>query len=159
MPTFIPVQPRLAAIVRADASGELTIAGTSHPLIAAGTTQLRSGIIARCAAIGRQIGRPVRLTVTDVNDSYQLAIHPDAFVQVLNPDGTIDDVLQNAPRNIAESPCRQCWRPQPLNNRYCTMCGIKNPHDACIPPQHPLDYPQVSAAPATGRNQESTGSP
>lgn len=76
MPTFIPALPRLSAIVRADASGELTINGTSRPLIAADAARLRAGIIARCAAIGRQVGRPVRLSVVDVTGTYQLGIHP-----------------------------------------------------------------------------------
>ena len=129
MPTFIPAQPRLSAIVRTDASGELTISGTSRPLIAADTARLRAGIIARCAAIGRQVGRPVRLTVVDVDGTYQLGIHPDAFVQILNPDGTVEDAPGSAPRIIGDSPCRHCGKPQPLHHNYCTLCGTKSPHD------------------------------
>ncbi|HWU45755.1 MAG TPA: hypothetical protein VN133_03240 [Humibacter sp.] len=129
MPTFIPAQPRLSAIVRADASGELTISGTSRPLIAVDTARLRAGIIARCAAIGRQVGRPVRLSVVDVDGTYQLGIHPDAFVQILNPDGTVDELLDSAVRIIGDSPCRHCGKPQSLRNNYCTLCGIKSPHD------------------------------
>lgn len=91
MPTFIPALPRLSAIVRADASGELTINGTSRPLIAVDAARLRAGIIARCAAVGRQVGRPIRLSVVDVTGTYQLGIHPDAYVQILNTDGTVDD--------------------------------------------------------------------
>ena len=129
MPTFIPAQPRLSAIVRADASGELTISGTSRPLIAADIARLRAGIIARCAAIGRQVGRPVRLTVVDADTTYQLGIHPDAFVQILNPDGTVDDTAETAQRIIGDSPCRHCGKSQSLHNNYCTLCGTKSPHD------------------------------
>lgn len=129
MPTFIPAQPRLSAIVRADASGELTISGTSRALIAADTARIRAGIIARCAAIGRQVGRPVRLTVADVDATYQLGIHPDAFVQILNPDGTVDNAPESAQRIVGDSPCRQCGKPQSLRNNYCTHCGVKSPHD------------------------------
>ena len=129
MPTFIPAQPRLSAIVRADASGELTISGTSRALIATDTARIRAGIIARCAAIGRQVGRPVRLTVADVDGTYQLGIHPDAFVQILNPDGTVDDAPESAQRIIGDSPCRHCSTPQSLRNNYCTRCGVKSPHD------------------------------
>jgi hypothetical protein len=140
MPTFIPAQPRLGAIVRADASGELTISGTSRPLIAADTARLRSGIIARCAAIGRQVGRPVRLTVVDVDATFQLGIHPDAFVQVLNADGTVDDTPEGAQRIVGDSPCRHCGKPQNLRNNYCTLCGTKAPHDVEAAPP-PLSGP------------------
>jgi hypothetical protein len=129
MPTFIPAQPRLSAIVRADASGELTISGTSRALIAADVMRIRAGIIARCAAIGRQVCRPVRLSVVDVDGAYQLGIHPDAFVQILNADGTVDDTPDGAPRVIGDSPCRHCGKLQSLRNNYCTLCGTKAPHD------------------------------
>lgn len=128
MPTFIPALPRLSAIVRSDASGELTINGTSRPLVAADAARLRAGIIARCAAVGRQVGRPVRLSVVDVTGTYQLGIHPDAYVQILNTDGTVDDAPAEQ-RVVGESPCRRCGRPQSLNHNYCTLCGLKSPHD------------------------------
>ena len=136
MPTFIPAQPRLSAIVRADASGELTISGTSRPLVAADVARIRAGIIARCAAIGRQLGRPVRLTVVDVDGTYQLGIHPDAFVQILNADGTVDDTPDPA-RVVGDSPCRHCGKPQSLRNNYCTLCGTKAPHDVEAAPAPP----------------------
>jgi hypothetical protein len=120
--------------VRADASGELTISGTSRALIAADTARIRAGIIARCAAIGRQVGRPVRLTVVDVDGSYQLGIHPDAFVQILNADGTVDDTADGAPRIIGDSLCRHCGKLQSLRNNYCTLCGTKSPHDVEVSP-------------------------
>jgi hypothetical protein len=136
MPTFIPAQPRLSAIVRPDASGELMISGTSRPLIAADTARLRAGIIARCAAIGRQVGRPVRLTVVDVDATYQLGIHPDAFVQILNPDGTVDDASDDK-RAIGDSLCRHCSKPQSLKYNFCTLCGTKAPHDVEAAPASP----------------------
>lgn len=128
MSTFIPALPRLSAVVRSDASGELTINGTSRPLVAADAARLRAGIIARCAAVGRQVDRPVRLSVVDVTGTYQLGIHPDAYVQILNTDGTVDDVPAEQ-RVVGESPCRRCGRPQSLRHNYCTLCGLKSPHD------------------------------
>lgn len=129
MPTFIPYQPRLSAIVRTNATGELTIGGTSRPLVAPDISRLRSGIIARCAEVGRQVGRPVRLTVADVDATYQLCIHPDAFVQVLAPDGTVPDHSDLEQRAVGDSPCRHCGRPQSLRHSFCTMCGTRAPHD------------------------------
>jgi hypothetical protein len=48
--SFIPAYPRIDATIRENKTGELTINGTSHPIVAADLARLRAGVTARCAA-------------------------------------------------------------------------------------------------------------
>jgi hypothetical protein len=129
METLVPRFPVITAVVRADRTGELTLNGTSRPVNALTLEQLRAGIIARCARIARDIRRPVRLLVDDTDDRYELAIHPDAYVQELSAAGTVADLADGAERTIAESPCRACGRSQSLRTSFCTRCGVEGPHE------------------------------
>lgn len=131
MSTLVPVYPRIVAVIRADSTGELTINGTSHPIGAEALPWLRGGVIARCALIAREVKRPVRLTVQDLalDESYELAVHPDAFVQPLSPAGTVEGLAADAPRPTGDGRCWHCRRLQPLKNRYCEQCGTERPHD------------------------------
>jgi hypothetical protein len=136
--TFVPAYPRIDAIIRENKTGELTVNGTSRPLVAADLARLRSGVIARCAGLARQINRPVRVHVVDVAGTYSIAIHPDAFVQVLDETGNTPDLAPNASRPISNSPCRKCGTSVPVSAVGCPSCQVDNPHD-------------VEAAPASAR--------
>jgi hypothetical protein len=136
--TFVPAYPRIDAIIRENKTGELTVNGTSRPLVAADLARLRAGVIARCATLARQINRPVRVHVVDVAGTYSIAIHPDAFVQVLDESGNTPDLESNAARPISNSPCRKCGTSIPVSAVGCPSCQVDNPHD-------------VEAAPASAR--------
>ncbi|TFC09276.1 hypothetical protein [Cryobacterium sp. MDB2-33-2] len=136
--TFIPAYPRIDATIRENKTGELTINGTSRPIVAADLARLRAGVIARCAATARQVHRPVRVHVIDVAGTYVIAIHPDAFVQILDEVGNTPNLAGTAPRPISHSPCRRCNTSVPLSASVCLSCQIQNPHD-------------VQAAPASAR--------
>lgn len=133
MTTFIPAYPRIEAILRRDGTGELTLNGTSRQLTASTVEQLRAGIITRCAATAATLRRPVRVHVSDVEANYNLAIHPDCFVQELAPDGTVQDLDPTAPRYVGAAACRICGDEVPLNLTRCPNCGTSDPHDVSTP--------------------------
>lgn len=144
--TFIPAYPRIDATIRENKTGELTINGTSRPLAAADLARLRAGVIARCAATARQVHRPVRVHVVDVAGIYAIAIHPDAFVQVIDDEGNTADLDAAAPRPISNSPCRRCGTSVPLSATSCPACHIEDPHDVQAAPASalvtaPIDIP------------------
>ncbi|MEO7018423.1 MAG: FHA domain-containing protein [Leifsonia sp.] len=136
--TFIPAYPRIDATIRENKTGELTINGTSRPLAAADLARLRAGVIARCAATARQVHRPVRVHVVDVAGIYAIAIHPDAFVQVLDEEGNTADLDAAAPRPISNSPCRRCGTSVPLSAASCPACNVEDPHDVQAAPASAL---------------------
>jgi hypothetical protein len=136
--SFVPAYPRIDAIIRENKTGELTVNGTSRPLVAVDLARLRAGVIARCAALARQINRPVRVHVADVAGTYSIAIHPDAFVQVLDETGNTPDLAPDSARPISNSPCRKCGTSIPVSAVACPSCQVDNPHD-------------VEAAPASAR--------
>jgi pSer/pThr/pTyr-binding forkhead associated (FHA) protein len=131
---FIPAYPRIEAIIREDKTGELTVNGTSRPIVAADLARLRAGVIARCAAVARQVHRPVRVRVVDIAGTYAIAIHPDAFVQILDDQGNTPDIGARSPRLIANSPCRRCGAGTPLSATTCSTCGSDNAHDVLAAP-------------------------
>lgn len=134
VPVFVPAFPTIVATIRDDNSGELIVNGTALPLQAGSVALLRAGVIARCSATARRIRRPVRIQVTDVAGSYKLAIHPDAYVQVLDVDGTVLDPPAARQRVIGQSPCRRCQISVPLNETDCPNCGIHAPHNVQVAP-------------------------
>ena len=134
MPVFVPAFPPIVATIRDDSSGELIVNGTALPLQADSVALLRAGVIARCSATARRVKRPVRIQVTDVAGSYKLAIHPDAYVQVLNTDGTVPDPPSADLRIIGHSPCRHCHTSTVLNSIICPDCGIQDPHNVQTAP-------------------------
>jgi hypothetical protein len=146
--TFVPAYPRLDATLRIDATGELTLNGTSRQLVAPTVEQLRAGIITRCASTAATVRRPVRLHVTDLEGSYDLAIHPDSLVQELRADGTVDDLDPNAPRYVGEAPCRVCAHAVPLNLSRCPNCGAADPLDVVAAPFSVTSPPEEHTDPA-----------
>ena len=132
--TFIPAYPRIDATIRENLTGELTINGTSLPLVATDLARLRAGVIARCAATARQVHRPVRVHVVDVAGTYALAIHPDAYVQILDASGNTPDLAAGAARPVNSSPCRSCGACSVLSAAACPACQAKDPHDVQAAP-------------------------
>jgi hypothetical protein len=141
---FVPAYPRLDATLRADATGELTLNGTSRQLVAPTVEQLRAGIITRCASTAVTVRRPVRLHVTDVEGTYDLAVHPDSLVQELAADGTVEDLDPNEPRYVGEAPCRVCTHAVPLNLSHCPNCGAADPLDVVAAPFSVASPPELN---------------
>lgn len=133
--TFVPAFPRIDATIRENKTGELTINGTSHAVVADDLARLRAGIIAQCAATARKVHRPVRVTVVDVAGTYSIAIHPDAFVQVLDTTGHCADLPAGAARPVSNSPCRRCQESVPVSAVTCPQCDVENPHDVSAAPR------------------------
>ena len=121
----VPGWPTVRALVRDDGTGTITITGTERPCAAPSPNQLRLGIAARCAALAVDLGRPVRLTVTEGDQVLHLAVRPQGVVQQLGPDGTIDPA-GNLEAQVAA--CRLCGHRQPISTTTCPACALHNPH-------------------------------
>ncbi len=117
--------PRITATVRPDGTGTITINGTERPCAATSVDELRTGMIARCAALARRLRRPVRLTVTDGTSTWNLAVRAEGIVQLVDDAATIppaDDLAAH------EGRCRTCRRLQPVTAGTCVQCGVDEPH-------------------------------
>ena len=123
--------PRLTAAVRPDGTGSLTINGTEHACQALSVEELRTGIIAHCAAIAARLGRPVRLAVTEDTSTWVLGIRPQGIVQLVDEQGMIPaaDTL-----GVHEGRCRKCRRLQSVTVASCGQCGITDPHRITVDP-------------------------
>ena len=117
--------PRISATVRADGTGTITVNGTERPCAATSVDELRTGMIARCAALARRLRRPVRLTVNDGASTWALAVRADGVVQLIDDVGTIPPAAGLAPH---EGRCRACRRLQPVTAAACSQCDVDEPH-------------------------------
>lgn len=117
--------PRISATVRQHGTGSLTINGTERPCTAGSVEELRTGMIARCAAIAGRLRRPVRLTVNDGEATWNLAVRAEGIVQLIDDAGTIPPADGLA---VHEGSCRTCRRLQPVTEARCAHCGTDEPH-------------------------------
>ncbi|MFE7508429.1 ATPase [Promicromonospora sp. NPDC057488] len=76
----VPRWPRIDAIVREDGSGEVTIDGTFHPIVAGSLEEARVEVLRRVTENAVQIGRPVRASATGPEGLWNLIVHPDGTV-------------------------------------------------------------------------------
>lgn len=123
--------PRITATVRPDGTGSLTINGTEHPCHAATIEQLRTGVIARCAALAARLRRPVRLDAVEGGQTWTLAVRPGGVVQPLDTDGTIGP---GEALDVHQGPCRNCRTPQAVTTPRCLLCGSQEPHRVTVDP-------------------------
>ena len=79
----IPRWPATSVLLNADGSGRLTIDGRVEDLAAGDLTASRAHVIQRVVDTADGLGRPVRLTTTDPDGEWELAIHPDGQVEEL----------------------------------------------------------------------------
>lgn len=122
---LVPSWPRVSASVRPDGTGTLTINGTERPVAAGDVMHLRSGVIARAAALAARLRRPVRLTVTEDPATWTLAVRPSGVVQLLTSEDTLPSVAGLHPHH---GPCRECGEEQPVTAGTCPACGVQDPH-------------------------------
>ena len=143
--------PRVSATVRPDGTGTLTVNGTERPCAAESVEELRTGMIARCAALARRLRRPVRLTVTDGPATWALAVRPGGIVQLVDDDGTIAPADDLAPQ---EGRCRACRRLQAVTEATCVQCGVDEPHRVETNPVNVRDVVPDAAATVDALDQE-----
>jgi hypothetical protein len=139
--TRVPTWPRLIAELHGDTTGTLTVNGTSRACAAESIEALRTGLIARAVSYAVQLRRPVRLDVTEAAASYQLAVRPEGYVQLVDAEGIIPaaDGL-----SVDEGRCRHCRRLQPVTSTTCIQCHIEEPLRVEVTPQgEPVDAPPV----------------
>lgn len=139
--TRVPTWPRLVAELHGDTTGTLTVNGTSRACAAESIEALRTGLIARAVSYAVQLRRPVRLDVTEAAASYQLAVRPEGYVQLVDAEGIIPaaDGL-----SVDEGRCRHCRRLQPVTSTTCIQCHIEEPLRVEVAPQgEPVDAPPV----------------
>lgn len=79
----IPRWPATTAVLNADGSGRLTIDGRREDLPRGDLTASRELVKQRVTGLAEDLGRAVRLTSTDPDGEWQLAIGPDGSVREL----------------------------------------------------------------------------
>lgn len=139
--TRVPTWPRLVAELHGDTTGTLTVNGTSRACAAESIEALRTGLIARAVSYAVQLRRPVRLDVTEAAASYQLAVRPEGYVQLVDAEGIIPaaDGL-----SVDEGRCRHCRRLQPVTSTTCIQCHIEEPLRVEVAPHgEPIDAPPI----------------
>jgi len=117
--------PKITAVIGSETDGILVINGVAHPCWAPRADVLRTGMIARCTATAATLRRPVRVDITEGDQSWSVAVRPDGIVQELDKDGRItgagDDLLPIA------GGCRSCGESNPVTARQCSGCGTADP--------------------------------
>lgn len=139
--TRVPTWPRLVAELHGDNTGTLTVNGVGRACAAESVAALRTGLIARAVSYAVQLRRPVRLDVTEAAASYQLAVRPEGYVQLIDAEGIIPaaDGL-----SVDEGRCRHCRRLQPVTSTTCIQCHIEEPLRVEVAPHgEPIDAPPV----------------
>lgn len=139
--TRVPTWPRLVAELRGDNTGTLTVNGTSRACAAESIEALRTGLIARAVSYAAQLRRPVRLDVTEAAASYQLAVRPEGYVQLVDAEGIIPaaDGL-----SVDEGRCRHCRRLQPVTSTTCIQCHLEEPLRVEVAPHgEPIAAPPI----------------
>lgn len=100
----VPAWPKIAAVVRADGSGEVTINGTSHAVDADTIDAARAAVLARVTETATKVGRPVRVTTSSPDGEFPLIVHPDGNV-VADPErGVIAQPADDAPVVVVPDP-------------------------------------------------------
>ncbi|WP_431220039.1 AAA family ATPase [Leifsonia xyli] len=72
--------PQLSARLSPDATGELLIDGVREDFAEESTQRLREAVLGRVGEIAASAGRPVRLTVSDEEGDWLLAVQPDGSI-------------------------------------------------------------------------------
>ncbi|WP_461175252.1 chromosome partitioning protein ParA (plasmid) [Arthrobacter sp. Z1-9] len=105
--TDVPAFPKIHAIVRANGTAEVVVAGNSRNVKAAESLQqLRDNALSLVVREAKTLNRPVRVQVDDPDGQGEL---------IVNPDGTKESVnyLAKARRRVAEAPTPAASLPAP----------------------------------------------
>jgi len=108
----IPRWPKSSAILNDHGSARLTINDKPEDLTADNVDSARQIVLERVTATALEVGRPVRLTSTDPDGVWELAVHPD---------GTVQELAAHPTTKTRQSPPRPPRRPAaPLSRRRAT---------------------------------------
>lgn len=77
----VPTSPSISALVRGDATGELSIDGVRQHIEAADEVGVREEIIVRATDAAQQAGHPVRLMTEDDQGQWPLIVHPNGRIE------------------------------------------------------------------------------
>jgi MinD-like ATPase involved in chromosome partitioning or flagellar assembly len=77
----VPTSPRISAVVRGDATGELSIDGVRQQIEATDEVGVREEIIVRATDAAQQAGHPVRLMTEDEQGQWPLIVHPNGRIE------------------------------------------------------------------------------
>ena len=77
----VPGWPRVEAVARQDGTGEVTVDGTSHPIVTTTLDEAVTAIIGVVADVAAGIGRPVWMAATGPDGGRSLLVHPDGTVE------------------------------------------------------------------------------
>ncbi|WP_285114016.1 AAA family ATPase [Leifsonia sp. fls2-241-R2A-40a] len=72
--------PQLSARFSPDATGELIVDGVREDFVEESTQRVREAVLGRVGEIAAAAGRPVRLTVSDEEGDWLLAVQPDGSI-------------------------------------------------------------------------------
>jgi hypothetical protein len=137
----IPRWPATTAVLNADGSGRLTIDGRREELPAGDLAASRELVKHRVTDLAQDLGRPVRLTSTDPDGEWELAIAPDGGVREL--------AAQPGP------PAAPSVAAPPVPEPTAAPSAAVSPNGAPAPtPYPPLDVglePKVPTVPLTRR--------
>ncbi|WP_346769078.1 hypothetical protein [Crystallibacter degradans] len=92
--TEVPAFPQVRAIVRANGTGEVIIAGNSRPLEAENETLLRKNALDLITRQAEILGRPVRVTTDGPEGQGEL---------ILSPDGSIEEISTETSKHPART--------------------------------------------------------
>ncbi|MFC5927997.1 chromosome partitioning protein [Cryobacterium melibiosiphilum] len=82
LPTPHPIAPpHIRALVRSDATAELTVDGVSQAITATDDARLREEIITRVVASAEQAGRSLHVLIVDDDGEWPLLVHVDGLVE------------------------------------------------------------------------------
>ena len=84
----------ISALVRGNATGEITIKGVTEPIRAADDAGVREGILSRIVTHAAQTGEPVHVVIADNDGQWPLFVHPDGRIE---SDGTARATPDSAP--------------------------------------------------------------
>ena len=121
--------PKINARLNADGTGVLTIDGREQRLDAPSIDTARATVLERVTRTAARLDRPVRLTTTDPDGEWELAVHPD---------GSVDE--------LAGRPAPEPREPPVLAEREAATTGAALPADAPEPPPLPPVAPRVVRA-------------
>jgi len=140
--TAVPPWPRLTAVLHSGTRATLVLNDTEHACEAPTGSRLRTGVLARAAAVATAADRPVRLRLVSGGGAQLLAVRPDGAVHALSDDGMMAPEALPSP---TDATCRRCDAAQPLAAPTCRSCGTVEPHRVEVTPVPVLDVAALTA--------------
>jgi MinD-like ATPase involved in chromosome partitioning or flagellar assembly len=139
--------PRISALVRRDATGQLTIDGVNQAITATDDAGLREEIISRVAASAEKAGHSLPVLIVDDDGEWPLIVHADGLVEA-------DSTSPSAPAPAAaeaesEHPARSAAVPAaPLSRRAAREAAAAASTPVSVPAPERLEQTGALNLPA-----------